>query len=57
MEYLSGNTADHDHEVDEVGWFTFKEAEAKMTYPTERTILQKGTEQLMSDGGKASSEV
>jgi 8-oxo-dGTP pyrophosphatase MutT (NUDIX family) len=47
MEYLSGSTEDHDHEVDEVGWFSLKEAEARMTYPTEQTILQKGSERLM----------
>ena len=46
MEYLSGDPADHDHEVEEAGWFPLEEAEAKMTYPTERTILQKGRERL-----------
>ncbi len=51
MEYLSGDTADHDNEVDEVRWFSLKEAEAKMTYPTERTILQKGSERLINGGG------
>ncbi len=50
MEYLSGDTADHDHEVEEVGWFPLEEAEGKMTYPTERTILQKGRERLMMVG-------
>jgi 8-oxo-dGTP pyrophosphatase MutT (NUDIX family) len=51
MEYLSGDITDHDHEVDEVGWFSLlEEAEAKMTYPTGRTILQKGCERLIMDG-------
>jgi len=50
MEYLSGNTTDHDHEVDEVGWFSLEEAGARMTYPTERTIFQKGSERLMNRG-------
>ena len=45
MEYLEGNTADHDHEVEEVGWFSFDEAEARLTHATERTILKKGREQ------------
>ena len=48
MEYLEGDTADHDHEVEEVGWFPLDEAEAKMTYATERTILKRGRERLMA---------
>ena len=50
MEYLSGDTADHDHEVDEVGWFSLKDAETRMTYPTEKTILQKGSDRLTAVG-------
>ena len=53
MEYLSGDTADHDHEVEEVGWFSLKDAEAKVTYPTERTIVQKGCQQLIINGRQA----
>jgi len=50
MEYLNGDTADHDDEVEEVGWVPLEEAEAKMIYPTERTIIQKGREWLMMAG-------
>lgn len=56
MEYLSGDTADHDHEAEEVGWFPLEEAETKMTYPTERTILQKGRERLMMGKLKRSGD-
>jgi 8-oxo-dGTP pyrophosphatase MutT (NUDIX family) len=41
MKYASGNTADHDHEVDDAQWFPADEALEKLTYKGEREILQK----------------
>lgn len=41
MEALGGDVASHDHEFQEVRWFDLGEAEAVMSFPTERTILAR----------------
>lgn len=41
MEYVSGDTADHDIEVDEAGWFTPEHAMKKVCYKGDRSILKK----------------
>jgi 8-oxo-dGTP pyrophosphatase MutT (NUDIX family) len=41
MEAVGGDLADHDHEFEAVGWFDIAEAEAIMTYPTEREIVAR----------------
>ena len=40
MEAVGGDLADHDHEFDEVRWVDVSEAEALMSFPTERRIVQ-----------------
>lgn len=42
MEPVGGDLASHDHEFDEVRWFGVAEAEAVMSFPTEREIVAKG---------------
>jgi 8-oxo-dGTP pyrophosphatase MutT (NUDIX family) len=39
MEPTGGDLARHDHEFDEVRWFDLAEAEAVMSFPTERKIV------------------
>ena len=39
---LSGDTADHDHEVEEARWFSYEAALDVMTYPNERQMLREG---------------
>ncbi len=39
MEAIGGDLADHDHEFDEVRWVGVAEAEALMSFPTERKIV------------------
>jgi 8-oxo-dGTP pyrophosphatase MutT (NUDIX family) len=39
MEAVGGDLSDHDHEFETVAWFDLAEAEALMSYPTERDIL------------------
>jgi 8-oxo-dGTP pyrophosphatase MutT (NUDIX family) len=39
MEATGGSLADHDHEFDEVRWVGLTEAEALMSFPTERRIV------------------
>ncbi|HHX64253.1 MAG TPA: NUDIX hydrolase [Chloroflexi bacterium] len=40
MKALGGNIADHDHEVDEVRWFTLDDAVAQASYTSERRLLE-----------------
>ena len=42
MEPVGGDLAGHDHEFDEVRWFALAEADAVMSFPTEREIVAKG---------------
>lgn len=41
MEPVGGDLSQHDHEFDEVRWFDIAEAEAVMSFPTERQIVAK----------------
>jgi 8-oxo-dGTP pyrophosphatase MutT (NUDIX family) len=41
MESTGGDLDDHDHEFEAVAWFDLAEADAIMSYPTERAILAK----------------
>jgi 8-oxo-dGTP pyrophosphatase MutT (NUDIX family) len=40
-DYVSGDTADHDHEVDEARWIPLERAVAELTYPGERRIVER----------------
>jgi 8-oxo-dGTP pyrophosphatase MutT (NUDIX family) len=40
-EYVSGDTADHDHEVDDARWVPQERALAELTYPGERSIVER----------------
>ncbi len=46
MEYLSGNTSQHDSEVEDASWFSFDVALKKITYKGDRTILEKAKAKL-----------
>lgn len=41
LEYISGNTSDHDDEVEDAGWFPLEEATAILSYKNEKEILFK----------------
>jgi 8-oxo-dGTP pyrophosphatase MutT (NUDIX family) len=49
MEAIGGDLADHDHEFEEVRWFGLGEAEALLSFPTERRILAQASPALASD--------
>jgi 8-oxo-dGTP pyrophosphatase MutT (NUDIX family) len=51
MRYLSGDTANHDHEVDEAAWFEIKAAKKALKYVNEKRLVDLGLEELakMSD--------
>jgi len=51
---VSGNTAEHDYEVEEVRFFTPEEALKTLTYPKDKEILQKALNLLKSGDVQAS---
>lgn len=46
VEYASGDTKDHDGEVDDARWFAIGEAADKLTFDSERDILARAIERL-----------
>lgn len=51
LAYLEGSLENHDSEVEEVRWFTLKEAEAKLSFPSEKRIVKQAQLSLMKIGG------
>ena len=49
MQPVGGNTADHDHEYDEVRWFPASEAARRLTFPDEAEMLRRAVA-LLQDG-------
>ena len=41
MKYTDGDIADHDHEVEEVRWYGFKDALDTISYDAEKRVLQE----------------
>jgi len=46
MRAVGGSPDQHDAEFDEVRWFSLPEALAMLTYPTERTVVERAAEML-----------
>jgi ADP-ribose pyrophosphatase YjhB (NUDIX family) len=46
MEYISGDPADHDHEVDEASWFDIGEVEGKLVYKEDKEVFAKAYARL-----------
>jgi 8-oxo-dGTP pyrophosphatase MutT (NUDIX family) len=46
MRYLSGDTANHDDEVDEAAWFEIKAAKRALKYVNEKRLIDLGLEEL-----------
>jgi 8-oxo-dGTP pyrophosphatase MutT (NUDIX family) len=49
LKYVSGSTDDHDHEVDEARWFQIDKAISRLSYRSEKDILQKARD-MIEDG-------
>ncbi|MFN2460133.1 MAG: NUDIX hydrolase [Candidatus Velthaea sp.] len=49
MRYLSGDTANHDHEVDEAAWFEIMAAKRALKYVNEKRLVDLGLEWLDQD--------
>lgn len=41
LKYLTGDTSQHDHEVEEARWFKAEHTNGMLTYPSEKEILKK----------------
>jgi 8-oxo-dGTP pyrophosphatase MutT (NUDIX family) len=41
FDYVSGDTADHDDEVDEARWMPLERARTELSYPGERRIIER----------------
>ena len=45
-DYVTGDTADHDHEVDEARWLPLEEALQSLSYPGEREMIERARSRL-----------
>ncbi|MDA8432476.1 MAG: NUDIX hydrolase [Nitrospiraceae bacterium] len=50
MEYMEGNTSQHDFEVDEAVWYPIQEALQKVSFRGDRAILEKAVSKLREIG-------
>ncbi len=53
MEWLGGDTADHDDEVEEVRWFPLEDALRMLTYKNEREMSEKAMSLIQGGGHRA----
>ena len=49
FSYVSGDVADHDHEVEEASWMPLSEATRRLTYDGERDMAARALSQISSD--------
>jgi 8-oxo-dGTP pyrophosphatase MutT (NUDIX family) len=48
-EFLTGSTADHDHEVDEARWISLQEARTALSYAGERALIERALSKLAAE--------
>lgn len=53
LRYVSGDTGDHDHEVDDARWFLLDDAPAALSFPNERSVMARAAQILASRRKKA----
>jgi 8-oxo-dGTP pyrophosphatase MutT (NUDIX family) len=49
-EFEAGDTADHDHEVDDARWMPLREARRRLSYPGEREMIDRALSILAANG-------
>jgi len=49
FRYLSGDVADHDHEIEEARWIPLEQAVCELTYPGEREMVQRALSHRAED--------
>lgn len=50
MEYVSGDVADHDHEVNEASWLEIGKALEFIAFKSERAVLEKAAVRISPNG-------
>ena len=48
-DFVSGDTADHDHEVDDARWIPLEQARTALSYPGERQIIERALSKQHGD--------
>jgi 8-oxo-dGTP pyrophosphatase MutT (NUDIX family) len=48
-DYVSGDTADHDHEVETAQWMPLERARSELSYPGERAMIERALSQHPGD--------
>jgi 8-oxo-dGTP pyrophosphatase MutT (NUDIX family) len=48
-DYVSGDTADHDDEVDEARWMPLEQAQTELSFPGERRIIERALSKQRGD--------
>ena len=49
-QFQNGDTADHDHEVDDARWMPLTEARRRLSYPGERAMIERALSILAANG-------
>jgi 8-oxo-dGTP pyrophosphatase MutT (NUDIX family) len=49
-DYVAGDTADHDHEVDEACWIPLEEAAVTLSFPGEREMIERALSKIAANG-------
>jgi len=49
-EFQAGDTADHDHEVDDARWMPLREARRRLSYPGERAMIDRALSIIAANG-------
>ena len=49
FDYVSGDTADHDHEVDDARWIPLERARTELSYPGERQMIERAMSKVPGD--------
>jgi ADP-ribose pyrophosphatase YjhB (NUDIX family) len=49
FRYVSGDVADHDHEIEEARWMPLTEAAKELSFPGERDMAERALSRLSSD--------
>jgi 8-oxo-dGTP pyrophosphatase MutT (NUDIX family) len=48
-DYVAGDTADHDHEVEEAHWMPLERARTELSYPGERRLMERALSKHSGD--------
>jgi 8-oxo-dGTP pyrophosphatase MutT (NUDIX family) len=50
FDFETGDTADHDHEVDDARWMPLRQARRRLSYPGERAMIERALSILAANG-------